>query len=133
MSALFADTSFYVALLNERDVHHRKAETLARTLTAPTITTDFVLLEVANWLSRASDRDVFVRLMRQLSHDPCFVQVPATRALFDEGQALYASRSDKDWSLTDCTSFVVMGREGISEALTSDHHFEQAGFSILLR
>jgi len=51
----------------------------------------------------------------------------------NEGLALFDSRRDKAWSLTDCISFVIMWRDGLDEALTSDHHFEQAGFRALLR
>ena len=57
---------------------------------------------------------------------------PPTVELFDAGVALYHSRTDKDWSLTDCISFVVMSQHGITGALTGDHHFEQAGFKVLL-
>ena len=59
--------------------------------------------------------------------------VPGDDASFHTGLTLYFSRPDKDWSLTDCISFVIMQREGITEALTGDHHFEQAGFNILLK
>jgi hypothetical protein len=50
-----------------------------------------------------------------------------------EALELLKSRADKDWTLVDCTSFVLMQRRGIREALTSDHHFEQAGFTALLK
>jgi hypothetical protein len=53
--------------------------------------------------------------------------------LFDARVALYGERMDKDWPLTDCISFVVMQREGITDALTGDRHFEQAGFVPLLK
>ena len=59
--------------------------------------------------------------------------VAPDQALLDRGLALYRARPDKDWSLTDCISFVVMEREKIAEALTADHHFEQAGFLALLK
>lgn len=58
--------------------------------------------------------------------------VPVNQALFDQGWVLYKQRPDKDWSLTDCISFVVMMRDAIIQAFTSDHHFEQAGFIKLL-
>lgn len=58
---------------------------------------------------------------------------PASHDLFRRGLRLYFDRPDKEWSLTDCISFVVMGDEGLSEALTGDHHFEQASFTALLR
>ena len=56
-----------------------------------------------------------------------------SEALFEAGFNLFEARPDKDWSLTDFISFVVMEREGLTEALTGDHHFEQAGFTALLR
>jgi predicted nucleic acid-binding protein len=59
--------------------------------------------------------------------------VEANRAIYDAGLNLYAQRPDKDWSLTDCISFVVMKRLRLTEALTADKHFEQAGFKVLLK
>lgn len=59
--------------------------------------------------------------------------MPANVEIFERGVELYHSRLDKQWSLTDCISFVVMSEEGIAEALTGDHHFEQAGFVALLK
>jgi hypothetical protein len=51
---------------------------------------------------------------------------------FQQGCDLYARRKDKDWSLTDCISFVIMREYGIDSALTSDEDFEQAGFKRLM-
>jgi len=65
--------------------------------------------------------------------NPDIVILPCTDQLLNEGISLYAQRSDKEWTLTDCISFVVLQREGITEALTGDHHFEQAGFLALLK
>jgi len=59
--------------------------------------------------------------------------IPASSELFEAGLELYRSRADKQWSMTDCISFVVMRREGITDALTADRRFEQAGFHVLLR
>ncbi len=59
--------------------------------------------------------------------------VPASRELFQRGVELFTQRPDKDWSLTDCTSYVVMKEQDIEDALTTDHHFEQAGFTVLLK
>jgi hypothetical protein len=72
-------------------------------------------------------------LESRLRADPRVVVVPSSRDLFDRAMGLYRSRPDKDWSLTDCVSFVVMRERGITEALTGDHHFEQAGFRALLK
>ena len=72
------------------------------------------------------------RFIESLRTDPLVRIIPPTRELFERGLALYADRSDKSWSLTDCISFVVMNDEGLSDVLTGDHHFEQAGFNLLL-
>ena len=71
-------------------------------------------------------------LLSMLQNNPQVSIVPCTSDLFARGIALFSSRMDKAWTLTDCVSFVVMHEYGISEALTGDHHFEQAGFNILL-
>ena len=76
---------------------------------------------------------MFVRLVPHLRSDPQTKILPATRELLERGFDLFARRPDKDWSLTDCVSFVVMQDESLNEALTTDHHFEQAGFTALLK
>ena len=73
-----------------------------------------------------------MRLYQDLLTDEAVTIIPPDAALFDRGLALYASRLDKDWSLTDCISFVAMQEQGLEEALTGDQHFAQAGFSVLL-
>jgi len=133
MKPVFIDTSYYVALLSLGDVNHDRAVRLARELKRPMILTEFVLLELANALSRLIDRQLFVRLLPHLRANPNVTIVPASPELFDRGYVLYASRADKNWSLTDCISFVVMKEYGLHDALTADHHFEQAGFHALLR
>lgn len=132
MNVYLADTSFYIAAANPRDALHTATLQLARQLVGTIITTDFVLLEVGNWLSRSGDRSVFIRLMEQLEVDTDTQVIPATHNLFDLGFELYTRRPDKDWSLTDCISFVVMRQHNLTEALTADHHFEQAGFTALM-
>jgi predicted nucleic acid-binding protein len=84
-------------------------------------------------LSRSGDRAAFVQLMAQLRADPKTIIFPASRNAFDQGFDLYERRPDKDWSFTDCISFIVMQQEGLTEALTADHPFEQAGFAVLLK
>lgn len=68
-----------------------------------------------------------------MRNDPDVTVIRVNADLFDAGLQLFADRLDKYWSLTDCISFVVMLREGITDALTGDHHFEQAGFRALLK
>jgi hypothetical protein len=97
------------------------------------VTTAWVLTELANAMARGADRAVCVDFIQRLRSNPNVAVVPPTQALFDLGFDLYVRRPDKDWSLTDCISFVVMRENGLAEALTGDQHFEQAGFKALLR
>ena len=131
MKLVFADTSFFIALSSARDAHHQEAHDFAIGFRGQLLTTDFVLIEVANYYSRADDRPSFLSLMSGL-HRGGRIIIPASRELFQRGVELFGQRPDKDWSLTDCTSFIVMGDHQISGALTTDHHFEQAGFNVLL-
>lgn len=86
---------------------------------------------MADALCDPPNRSTFLALIRALQKDPFTEIVPATPDLFDRGLDLYARRPDKTWSLTDCISFVVMTERGLTEALTGDRHFEQAGFQAL--
>jgi uncharacterized protein len=133
MKPLFADTSFYVALVNPHDVAHAKAFQAGEQFHRPVVLTDFVLLELGNALSGAGQRNLFLKLVANLRSDRNVRIIPASRDLLDRGLRLFSRRADKDWSLTDCTSFVVMEEEKLTDALTADHHFEQAGFTALLR
>lgn len=92
-----------------------------------------MLIELADHLCDQNNRKLFGRLLEALQTDARFVIIPADQTTLDEATKLYIKRSDKDWSLTDCTSFVLMRQRGIAEALTGDHHFAQAGFTALLK
>jgi len=132
MSSLFADSVYFIGLANPNDQYHSIAK--AFDLTGRTlVTTRFVVTEVANSLSNSRTRFLFARLLTLLENWPDVAICPITDSEYHAGVELYLQRSDKDRSLTDCTSFVVMQREGITEALTADRHFEQAGFVAMLK
>lgn len=133
MKVLFADTSFYVAIFSPHDAIHAKAKPLAAAHQGGVVTTEFTLVEVGNFICRGNSRNVFRTMIGNLRAAEDIAIVPASPDLFDKGLALFNSRPDKEWSLTDCISFVVMRERGITEALTADHHFEQAGFIVLLK
>ena len=134
MSAVFADTTFYVALINRDDALHASANGWARSNARSVVTTEFVLLEVANFFKRpGGDREKFAAFVEAVQSDAATAIVPADSAHFRRGLAFFAQRNDKEWSLTDCISFIVMHEQGLLEALTADRHFEQAGFQALLR
>ncbi len=131
--SIFADSGYYVALLLQTDQMHERAMEITRQLQQPIITTAWVMTEVANTFSAPRFRGAFLSLLDDLQADPSVRVILPERELFEHGIHLYRSRPDKSWSLTDCISFIVMEREGISEALTGDHHFEQANFKALLQ
>jgi len=91
------------------------------------------LTEVADAFAASTARDRIAGFVAALEGDVNTKIVPATQALFHRGLERYAARPDKDWTLTDCISFVVMEDEGITDPLTGDQHFVQAGFKVLLK
>ena len=133
MNAVFADTSFYVAAVSPKDAFHAKAMEFVRQYSGAVVTTEHVLIETGNWFARTQDRGLFLDLLDSIQTDPKTTVIWSARALFDAGLKLYAARMDKEWSVTDCISFEVMREHGFKEALTTDRHFEQAGFRVLLR
>jgi predicted nucleic acid-binding protein len=94
--------------------------------------TGWVLTKVFDAMAHPVNRLVAVEFIEQLRATGQFQVEPFSDELAAEGLRFFADRPDKHWSLTDCISFVVMRRERIADALTGDHHFEQAGFRALL-
>jgi predicted nucleic acid-binding protein len=133
MKRVFGDAFFFLALLSERDAAHQKARCICSEQPLRILTTQWVLAEVADGMARSDYRRQFISFARQLADAPHLEILPASSENFERGLARYCQRPDKQWSLTDCISFVVMEDEGLTEALTGDHHFEQAGFKILLK
>ncbi|HEY2343224.1 MAG TPA: PIN domain-containing protein [Chthoniobacteraceae bacterium] len=132
MKAVFADTAFFLALINSRDQYHLRARELNASLEAPLLTTGWIMLELGNALSASRSRRHFEHLLKRLEAAPNVEVIPVDASLFDRGCELYFERGDKEWSLTDCISFVIMKDHDLTEALTADHHYAQAGFSTLL-
>ncbi len=133
MRTRFADAFYYLALVNPDDQAHARTVALASQSSGRLVTTAWVLTEVADALCAPVRRPVFVELLRSLRADTDTEIIPPDALLFERGLDLYTRRPDKAWSLTDCISFVVMSDRGLVEALTGDHHDEQAGFQALLK
>lgn len=135
MAKVFVDTAAWIAVLNKNDALHASTQRVMRNLQqkrVQLVTSTFVLIEVADGMSAPLWRKNAIGFFDGLKRLPDLEIVPANQELFEAGLALYRKRLDKAWGLTDCTSFVVMTEQHIREALTSDHHFEQAGFRKLL-
>ncbi len=132
---VFADTFFFAALVNPDDDANKQATELLGSITLAKrriITTDFNLLELGSMLSStAYTRGLYANVLDSMNDRHVRV-IPASRTLFHQGLQLFRNRTDKQWSVVDCTSFVVMKRHTITDALTGDHHFAQAGFRPLL-
>jgi uncharacterized protein len=134
MRPLFADTFYWIALLNRREAWYSRVVALSRTLgTQPLLTTEWVLAEFLAFYSAAGavTRQRAAANTRQMLQDPRIHVLSPSHAAFLDGLALYESRPDKAYSLTDCISMHVMRREGLTDVLTNDHHFSQEGFHIL--
>ncbi|CAN5731815.1 PIN domain-containing protein [soil metagenome] len=132
---VFLDTSFAVALVLRQDEYHTSATQLGRQLRMERrhiVTTDAVVLELGNALARNPFRPLVIRLIDRLRNDPMFSIVALEDRIMNAGHELFVQHADKSWTLVDCISFVVMRERGITDSLTADRHFQQAGFRALL-
>ena len=135
MHSLFLDTAYAIALAIPSDQYHERALALADDLQQErrhVVTTRAVLVEIGNALAREDYRPAAVAYLEALERDPAVEIVSLTDERYLEAFALYRSRMDKGWGLADCISFVVMTERGLTDALTTDRHFVQAGFNALL-
>lgn len=133
MNVVFADTFYFVGLTNRLDAAHADCVAFSNSYRGKILTTDWILVEYADAMCATRHRSAVGRYVQELPVSPNVVFIPFSRPLFDQGLALYISRPDKQWSLTDCISFVIMRERGLTDVLTGDHHFEQAGFKALLK
>ena len=135
MSEFSLDAAYAIALASSRDQCHQRAVELAhriQTENIPLITTRAVMLEIGNSLSKSRLRSSAVVLLEALESDPNVNIIPVDEPLFHRAFELFRARQDKEWGLTDCISFVVMTDHNITDALTTDDDFRQAGFKPLL-
>lgn len=133
---VFLDASYAIALSSLADEHHDRAAEIAERIEAEEtrlITTRSVVLEIGNALAGLRYRRAAIELLDALEYDPAVEIVPLTQQSYERSLRLYRERPDKEWGLTDCLSFVVMEDRGLTDALTADGHFHQAGFRALLR
>lgn len=129
----FADTGYWIAMAVRQDQLHTIAQDWTLAVTGEMVTTEAVILETANALSRQSWRHSAVRLIDAIRARSDVVVLPWSPLLISRAWTLFAHRADKEWSLVDCGSFVVMQERALTDALAFDVHFEQAGFRALLR
>lgn len=130
---LFLDTAYVLALINPKDIYHKQAKTLLplMRLAQEVWITEAVLIEIGNALAR-SNRSAAVAFINSCYTTSNINVVSMDSLLLQRAIELYNNRPDKEWGLTDCISFIVMEDHGLMEALTTDDHFQQAGFKALL-
>jgi len=139
MKTVFIDTAGWLALGNKSDQWHSRAVDVYQEIAQERwhrLTTDAVIIEVCNALRKPSLRPLALALVDNIykAERLGYLEiVHVTPNLLHQGLVRFREREDKDWSLTDCISFVLMEQRRVSRALTTDHHFEQAGFERLLR
>jgi predicted nucleic acid-binding protein len=132
MNACFADTYYFIALLFENDEAHDTALALTTRLSGRVFTSAWVITEFADAMAAPGRRVQFLPFLDFIRSNPLVTIVPPDQSLLERGVTLYSKRPDKGWSLTDCISFVIMQEHGLTDALTGDHHFKQAGFTALM-
>ena len=135
MTIVFADTLYWIALINARDQWHERAVAIKTTLAGSSlVTTESVLLEMANFFAEYGEvmRRKVALAIRAILTDEQVEVVSASHQTFVDGLTMYESRADKGYSLTDCISMNIMSKQGITDVLSHDSHFTQEGFRILL-
>lgn len=133
---VFIDTGYFVALLNRRDSLHEQATALAAEWEhddAALLTTDAVLIELANFFARSPLRGQVIAAIERIRTAPGWLVEHLTVQRLNRGIARYASHPDKGWSLTDCLSMDTMLDHHAVEVATPDRHFSQAGFTVLMK
>ncbi len=133
MATLFADTFYFIALLDATDPRHTPAVGWSRQRGMSFLTTEYVLIELGDAFHLPGQREEFAVFQDALRADAKFRILSSSPHLYTAGLNLYRRRRDKHWQLTDCISFAVVKQQHIREALTGDQHFEQAGFIALLK
>ncbi len=138
MTKIFADTAGWGHLLDSAQPYHTQATTFyrsARQQGRRLVTTNYVIAELAALLHSPLriPRPMIVNLITHLKTSLWIDVLHVSSEMDDQAWRLFSQRLDKNWSLVDCSSFIIMRQHGIQEALTTDHHFEQAGFSCLLK
>lgn len=130
---VFVDTFAFIAWLSPKDPAHIKVSGYLEAFTGRMVTTEWVLMELADALAAPKARSTAAAFIHSIRNDALFEVLGYLPELHEAGFQLYVDRPDKAWSLTDCISFEAMKLRGLSEALTADQHFEQAGFRAVFK
>ena len=135
MKPIFVDTSVLIALGNKKDLFHQQAIQIRNQLKAQNrkfITTNAVLLEFGNTFSRIAFKPVAISVIKAIKVSQKWECVAIDELLFEQALNLYQKMNDKEWGLVDCSSIIISSERELAEVFTTDRHFKQADFTILL-
>ena len=133
---IFVDSFAWIAAINKSDNYHEISLRILEELLnkhAKLITTNYVVVETINALIKAELRKTVIEFIDKLGKSPSVQIVKITDEIYNNAWTLYQQRMDKDWGIIDCTSFEVMQMFNIRKAFTGDKHFEQAGYSLIVK
>jgi predicted nucleic acid-binding protein len=136
MRGIFVDSFAWIAAINKSDNYHAAALRIVEDLLskrAKLITTNYVIIETVNALSKVEFRKTVIEFINKLEKSPSVEIIKITEDIYDRAWRLYQQRMDKDWGITDCTSFEVMKMFNLKRAFTNDKHFKQSGFSLVMK
>ena len=136
MRTIFADACYWIALLNPRDQLHQKANETSKNLgRCRIVTSEMVLTEFLNGLGKKGSqiREKAIKVVKTIMSSPNVEVIPQSSQQFRNAIEKYDNHRDKEWGLTDCASIQIMEERTINEILTNDHHFQQAGYTALMR
>ncbi|MBI4685823.1 MAG: type II toxin-antitoxin system VapC family toxin [Nitrospirae bacterium] len=132
MSGIFLDTGYLIALVNKKDNLHKAAVEASEKFHGPFLTTQLVLIELANSLCLPPQKPLAIKIIDKIQSDPLTTVIPLTYDRFEKALSLYKKRTDKSWGMIDCFSFIAMDEFSVKQALTFDEHFRQAGYKVPL-
>lgn len=133
---VFVDSFAWIASINKSDNYHETTLKTIETLLKrgiKLITSNYVIIETINALSKTEFRKAVIEFVNKLEKSPSVQIIKITDEMYNNAWSFYQQRMDKDWGITDCTSFEVMKMFNIKKAFTNDKHFKQAGYSLLVK
>ena len=136
IETVFVDSFAWIATINKSDNYHDICLGILEGFLnnhTKLITSNYIVVETINSLSRVEFRKTVIGFMDKLEKSPSVKIIKITDEIYNNAWMLYQQRMDKNWGITDCTSFEIMKIFNIKKAFTNDKHFEQAGYSLLVK
>jgi predicted nucleic acid-binding protein len=124
---IFVDTGAWYALATASDPDHEAAKAFVASNGEPLFTSDYIVDELLTLFSVRGERAKGIEWRRDVLDRGGATLIRVTDGDFSAALGIYEKFHDKDWSFTDCTSYVIMERLGVGMAFSFDRHFHQFG------